>query len=90
MTDRGAARRGPLMRSVTALRWAVAALTFLSFGGTAFYAAGHTQNPDAPLKPAAQASPSPSPTPAVTRGRLTLTPQVQTTPRQATTRTHQS
>ena len=93
-------KRGPLIRSVGALRAIVVGLTLLSLSGMTAYAGTHVHNGGAPLTPAAAAVvDSPAATSAATAatavaqttpGMLTLSPAVATTSAPAVPTTHHS
>lgn len=92
-------RGTPPRRASAAIRWpwllrAIAAsMTLLTFGSMTYFAAGHVQDPAAPLQPGAPAgmvsAPVPTPTQA-TRRSFFVSPTVPTTQLFPITRTRQS
>jgi hypothetical protein len=97
-TPRGAGPRKkkpqPLIRSVLALRIAVAALTTLSLGGMTAYAGTHVYSSSAPLVVAladdSAASAASTSTPTQTSSVTTVTSSVRTTTASQITATRQS
>ncbi|MDE3193050.1 MAG: hypothetical protein KGN00_05125 [Chloroflexota bacterium] len=90
---RGTPTRRPVaIRSPWLLRVLAAGTALLSFGSMTYFAAGHVQDPAAPLQPSAPGISTPAPAPAAARAsrRSFVSPTVPMTGVAPMTRTRQS
>jgi len=93
MTARARRAAKPLIASTAALRVLAATITLSSFGGMTVFASENLHASNAPLQPAAVATPTPAPTTApttVASTRITVRRSVTSTSTTAVTRTKQS